>query len=117
MHLVPALSSNINTNNLLGVAFSNAYLTARETIPITPNVGFNVLVLKPGQQNRWDPEDETIRLCSMATGKLKVEIEGSGLEFHVGPNGMFKIRPGVAALVTNRLYVDAVVHVTTIRES
>jgi hypothetical protein len=80
-------------------------------------VGFNVLVLKPGQQNQWEPETGVVRFCSMATGKLTVKMAREGLEFQVGPNGMFKIRPGAAALVTNRLYVDAVVHITTIRES
>ena len=99
----------------LGIAFSTAYLTARDAIPVTPDVGFNVLVLKPGQQNRWDPEEDAVRLCSMATGKLRVKMEDSEHEFQVGPNGLFKVRPGAAVLVTNRLYVDAVVHVTTVR--
>jgi hypothetical protein len=108
--------SVFNLPILPGVAFSTAYLTARDAIPVTPDVGFNVLILKPGQQNKWEAKDGVIRLCSMATGKLRVKMGDDGLEFQVGPNGMFKIRPGATVLVTNRLYVDAVVHVTTLRE-
>lgn len=37
-----------------------------------------------------------------------------GQDFLMGPNGMIRIRPGVECTVTNRLYIDATVHVTTV---
>lgn len=37
-------------------------------------------------------------------------------EFVIGPHGVFKIKPGVKAWAQNRLYIDSVVHVVSVRE-
>lgn len=78
-------------------------------------MGFNVVTLKPGGSHRF-AAGESLRLCSLATGKLSVKTTGADAdaEFRIGPNGMFKVAPGAACVVRNRVYVDAVVHVTTV---
>lgn len=54
-------------------------------------------------------EADTTRLCSVAAGKVRVAI-GDEAEFLVGPHGMFKVRAGIACVVRNGMYLDAVVH-------
>lgn len=85
-------------------------------MPVEPGVGFNVIALKPGGSHKFSA-GESLRLCSLATGKLSVKTTGgpgSDTEFRIGPNGMFKVPPGMACVVRNRVYVDAVLHVTTV---
>lgn len=53
-----------------------------------------------------------VRLCSVASGKLQVKMHGQ--EFSIGSNGMVMIRPGADCTVINKLYMDAVVHVTIV---
>lgn len=84
-------------------------------MPIEEGIGFNVVTLKPGGAHKF-PAGQSLRLCSLATGKLSVKMaqEGGDAGFQIGPNGMFKVLPGVVAGVRNRVYVDAVLHVTTV---
>ncbi|ROT34586.1 hypothetical protein SODALDRAFT_329695 [Sodiomyces alkalinus F11] len=97
------------------VAFSNSYLTSNRAIPVSNDVSFNVVVLKPGSSTQLAAEDDKMRLCSLATGKVRVRMDGVD-EFVMGPNGMFKVRSGVGCSVQNRLYIDAVLHITTITD-
>ncbi|KAL2754769.1 hypothetical protein ACRALDRAFT_1077033 [Sodiomyces alcalophilus JCM 7366] len=97
------------------IAFSNSYLTSNRAIPVSNDVSFNVVVLKPGSSTQFAAEEEKMRLCSLATGKVRVRMDAVE-DFVIGPNGMFKVRPGVACSVQNRLYIDAVIHVTTIAD-
>lgn len=101
--------------NAADIAFSNAYLSSNAAVPIMGGVGFNVINLKPGGSHKF-PAQQSLRLCSLATGKLsvKVEQEGGDAGFQIGPNGMFRVLPGAAASVRNRVYIDAVLHVTTV---
>jgi len=55
------------------------------------------------------------RVCSIASGKLRVRIDGES-EFTIGPHGLFKVRPGTACSVQNRLYIDAIVHISSLTE-
>lgn len=55
-----------------------------------------------------------LRTCSVASGKVKITMAGK--TFQMGPNGVFVVRPGQACKVENRLYIDAVVHCTTIED-
>ncbi|KAM0283721.1 hypothetical protein ACHAQH_002310 [Verticillium albo-atrum] len=96
------------------VAFSNSYLTTNQTIPISPDVSFNVVVLKPGGTTHWAALEGQLRVCSVAAGKVRVKLDDT--EFVLGPNGMFKIRAGAKCSATNRLYLDAVLHISTIAE-
>ncbi|KAK0371256.1 hypothetical protein CLIM01_11395 [Colletotrichum limetticola] len=95
------------------VAFSNSYLTSNQAVTVSEEISFNVIVIKPGESHEWTAEPEKVRICSLAAGKLKVKLENTE-PFSMGPNGMFKMKPGTTCTVLNRLYIDAVVHVTTV---
>ncbi|KAI0385699.1 hypothetical protein F5Y04DRAFT_291152 [Hypomontagnella monticulosa] len=97
-----------NTTNI--VAFSNAYLAQNQAIRISRDVSFQVITVKPGTVHTWSASANKFQLCSVASGKLDVKIQGQ--EFTIGANGMIQIRPGVDCTVINRLYIDAMVHVT-----
>ncbi|KAL0943192.1 uncharacterized protein CTRU02_201078 [Colletotrichum truncatum] len=101
--------SEIPTN----VAFSNAYLTSNQAVTVSEDIAFNVLVIKPGASHQWTEEEDKVRICSLAVGKVNVNL-GKTEPFQIGPNGMFKLKPGVACLIENRMYIDAVVHVTSV---
>lgn len=64
---------------------------------------------------RWSPSESGTRLCSIAYGTVQVRLSERE-EFPIGPNGMFKVGPGVACVVANPSHSGAVVHVTTIGE-
>lgn len=98
------------------MAFSNSYLTTNQAVSVSEDISFNVIVIKPGNSHKWTAEPEKVRICSLATGKLKVKMENTD-PFQIGPNGMFKLKPGVACTVENRLYIDVVVHVTSVAQS
>ncbi|KAK6212232.1 ribosomal protein L27 [Colletotrichum tabaci] len=95
------------------VAFSNSYLTTNQAVTVSEDISFNVIVIKPGDSYHWPEEADKVRICSIATGKLKVKLDNAEA-FLMGLNGMFKLKPGMACTVENRLYVDSVVHVTTV---
>ncbi|TQN69332.1 hypothetical protein CSHISOI_06173, partial [Colletotrichum shisoi] len=95
------------------VAFSNSYLTTNQAVTVSEDIFFNVIVIKPGDSYHWPEEADKVRICSIATGKLKVKLDNAEA-FLMGFNGMFKLKPGMACTVENRLYVDSVVHVTTV---
>lgn len=102
-----------DANHVLDVAFSNSYLTSNQAVTVSEEISFNVIVIKPGESHEWAAESEKVRICSLAAGKLKVKLENAE-PFSMGPNGMFKMKPGTACTVLNRLYIDAVLHVTTV---
>lgn len=87
-------------------------------VPVAPGIAFNVITLKPGGRHKF-PAQQSLRLCSLATGKLSVrmEQESGDVGFQIGPNGMFKVYPGTVASVRNRLYIDAVLHISTVDSS
>ncbi|GJC87693.1 hypothetical protein ColLi_10531 [Colletotrichum liriopes] len=97
------------------VAFSNSYLTTNQAVTVSEDISFNVIVIKPGDSHQWPAEAEKVRICSLAAGKLKVKLDNTE-PFQMGPNGMFKLRSGMACTVENRLYIDAVIHVTTVSQ-
>ena len=99
----------------LDIAFSNAYLSSNAAVPVMQGVGFNVITIKPGGSHKFRA-DQSLRLCSLAAGKLSVKVvqDGDDLGFRIGPNGMFRVLPGTVASVVNRLYIDSVLHVTTV---
>ncbi|KAF4975693.1 hypothetical protein FZEAL_7548 [Fusarium zealandicum] len=94
------------------LAYSNSYLTSGQPVTVSEDVSFNVLVVKPGSISHWNVEDEKLRTCSIAAGKVRVTTGDQ--TFQLGPNGMFVVRPGQTCKVENRLYLDSVVHCTTI---
>lgn len=104
--------SSTHILTFVDIAFSNSYLTSNHPVTVSEDVSFNVIVLKPGHSSPWNVEDNKLRTCSVAAGKVRVTMGEN--TFHLGPNGMFVIRPGQACKVENRLYLDSVVHCTTI---
>lgn len=110
----PGPTSNSYTNFSTDIAFSNSYLTSGNPVVVSEDVSFNVLVIKPGSVSHWTVEDDKLRTCSVASGKIKVTM--GEREFQLGPNGMFVVRPGQTCKVENRIYLDSVVHCTTIAD-
>lgn len=102
------------TEALPDIAFSNSYLRSREPVDISDGVRFNLIVLGAGSSNHWRAQNGRLRTCSVASGKITVKI--SGKEFLLGQHGMFVVHPGQQCTVENRLYVDAIIHCTTIND-
>jgi len=100
--------------DILDVAFSKPFLSAGHEIQVCPEASFKVQTIRSGMTHRFDPSDDTTRLCSIASGKLKVKIEGED-EFVLGPHGMFKVKHDVGCTVENQLYLDVIMHITTIK--
>ncbi|KAK1637948.1 hypothetical protein BDP81DRAFT_393618 [Colletotrichum phormii] len=111
--VAPGRIRDERSESATNVAFSNSYLTSNQAVTVSEDIFFNVIVIKPGESHEWTAESEKVRICSLAAGKLKVKLENT-VPLLMGPNGMFKIKPGTACTVWNRLYIDAVVHVTTV---
>lgn len=92
------------------VAFSKAYLM-NHTVRVSADVLFRVEVITSGSSTRRVADRGRMRVCSVAAGKVRVRVEGED-EFSVGLHGMFKVRAGKACVVQNRLYEDAVLHIS-----
>jgi len=73
------------------------------------------MTISSGNTQHFEANGRRTRLCAVVSGKLRIII-GDEPEFVVGSHGMFKISPGVACSVTNRSYVDAKLHVTSIAD-
>ena len=91
--------------------------TQNQAISIVTNLGFQVLVIRPGTFHSWKDSGNTnkLRLCSVASGKVRVKMHGQ--DFMVGPNGMFKVGPGIDCVTMNPLYIDATLHVSILLEN
>ena len=76
-------------------------------------MAFNIVAIKPGDKAKWEAHESQLRTCSVAAGKIDVQI--SGRKFAMGPNSVFIIRPGEACVATNKLYIDATLHCTTVK--
>ncbi|KAF5668108.1 hypothetical protein FHETE_5374 [Fusarium heterosporum] len=87
------------------IAFSNSYLTSGQPVTVSEDVSFNVILLKPGSASHWNVEQDKLRTCSIAAGKVRVTMGEKA--FQMGPNGMFIVRPGQSCKVENRLYIDS----------
>ncbi len=72
-------------------------------IMVDSDISFHVEVIRVGTKRSFQKDERRTRICSLTTGKLKVLLDS--VEFAIGPNGMFKIRPGSVCLVENRLYL------------
>ncbi|KAK3687743.1 hypothetical protein B0T22DRAFT_138109 [Podospora appendiculata] len=95
------------------IAFSKAYLSTNKSIPVCEDVSFRVDTIESGATLHMEPERNMTRICSLATGKARVKLEGEA-EFTIGPHGMFKVKAGVSCTVQNWLYDNAILHVTSL---
>ncbi|KAL2267272.1 hypothetical protein VTJ83DRAFT_4549 [Remersonia thermophila] len=93
------------------IAFSKPYLSSARAVPVCEDVGFHVDTIPSGGTLQLLAERDAMRLCSVATGKVRITI-GSEPAFDLGPHGMFKVKAGVACTVRNELSMDAVLHMT-----
>ncbi|OAA37607.1 Cupin, RmlC-type [Beauveria brongniartii RCEF 3172] len=103
----------VDAANGENIAYSNAYLNGREPVAVSEDVAFNVITIKPGDKARWEAHDSQLRTCSVASGKIEMTMGAK--KFGTGPNSLFIIRPGEACVATNKLYIDATVHCTTVK--
>ncbi|RYP62450.1 hypothetical protein DL770_009588 [Monosporascus sp. CRB-9-2] len=96
------------------VAFSTTYLSQQgQAVMVAPNIAFQVVTVRPGTTHMWKKDGtDKLRLCSVASGKVKVKMHGE--EFTIGPHGMFKVGPGVECTAINTLYVDAMLHISVL---
>lgn len=105
----------VQTKTHENIAFSNAYLTSNQMVPIDHNMSYRVEVVRPGQSVSFDSEGQAMRMCTLASGKLRVAVGDD--RFTMGPHGMFKVKPGTSFLVENRLYIDAYLHITALHNA
>lgn len=75
---------------------------------------FGVHVLPVDSSLHLDAEPLSIRFCSVAAGKIMVELEGN-MPFLIGPHGMFKLMPEMIAQVSNASEEEAVLHVSALK--
>ncbi|KAI1773894.1 hypothetical protein F4818DRAFT_85214, partial [Hypoxylon cercidicola] len=106
------IRGDAQSDTIYNFAFSNSYLAQNQVVQIGRDISFQVITVKPGAIYSWEISTDKLRLCSIASGKLHVRMHDQ--EFSMGPNGMVRIKPRVSCIATNRLYVDAMVHVATI---
>jgi len=100
------------------IAWSSSYLRASGHGVKLPGVQFDIINVPAGLSYSWDKAIPGLRVCSVASGKVQVQI-GKGKEkqeFAIGANGMWRIRAREKCVVVNKHYSEAVVHISTIVE-
>ncbi len=84
-------------------------------MPVSDSTLFRVDTIRSGATFYMDADPKTLRVCSIAVGKLSVHINDEP-EFIIGPHGMFKVKPGASCAMTNRLYIDSTLHTIVLQE-
>ncbi|KAH8903193.1 hypothetical protein BR93DRAFT_931633 [Coniochaeta sp. PMI_546] len=97
------------------IAFSKAYLSTNQSVRVSQDASFRIDVVTSGSSLRWAATPDRMRICSVGAGKVKVRIQDEE-EFDLGPHGMFRLLPGRSCVVLNRLYGNAVLHVTEVSD-
>ncbi|KID85717.1 Cupin, RmlC-type [Metarhizium guizhouense ARSEF 977] len=103
-----------NEDSSRNIAYSGAFLTSSTPITISHDIDFNILTIRPGQIYNVPVQKGKIQVFSVASGKLKVTTGGKVVQ--LGPNGVFPVRPGEKCVIENRIYFEAVVHCTTVKD-
>ncbi|KAL1879197.1 hypothetical protein Daus18300_001776 [Diaporthe australafricana] len=85
------------------------------TFKVDSRLTFEVRVIPVDGSLLLDNGPSSRKLCSLATGKVMVELEGNA-PFVIGPHGMFQLMPGRSGRVTNASQVDAVLHVSILEK-
>ncbi|OAQ75783.1 mif2/CENP-C like domain-containing protein [Purpureocillium lilacinum] len=93
------------------IIYSMPFLSSAQPVTVATDVAVNIQVVKPGTKARWASEKAQLRSCMVSQGKVKVRIGTTTA--HVGPGGLFVVRPGRECAVENRQYGDAVIFCTT----
>ncbi len=95
----------------LDIAFSSSYLAQGRAVSVLDGTTFQVAEIQAGGSLRWPAEEARVRICAVARGIIRVKL--SDREFPIGPNGMWKVKEGVACAAVNPFHMGAVVHVIT----
>ena len=82
-------------------------------LQIADNVSLTSSVITSGSTYSFAADPNKIRACVLLAGKVKVDVDGEA-QFTVGPQGVFRIAPGVGCSVHNHFYVDATMQITTV---
>ena len=97
------------------IAYSRNYLAANQSVRVSQDAAFRVEIVSSGTTLRLTGVPDRLRICSVGAGKVRVRMQDEG-EFDLGPHGMFRVLPGNSCVVLNRLYGDAVLHVTEVSD-
>ncbi|ROV91988.1 hypothetical protein VSDG_07615 [Cytospora chrysosperma] len=103
-----------NLGAMENIAFSKSYLANGHEVPVCKEAAFRVEIIRSGHSQQFRFKNDTLCLCSIASGKLRVKMDGED-PFTIGSHGMFRILPGSACVVENEVYDDVTMHVTSIR--
>lgn len=79
---------------------------------VSRDVTYEVKSIKSGHNLELEADQTKTRYCTLASGKLYIKVQEQE-PFTIGPHGLFKIAPGSAAKIQNRLYIDSVLHIST----
>jgi hypothetical protein len=94
--------------------FTSAYL-AGDQVSLTEDVSFRLENLGPGETSHWEAKENTLRICSVSQGTVVVTLPDAEMEkFRVGPNGMWKVKPGSPLRMLNPFHSGVTIHVTSI---
>lgn len=97
------------------IAFSKSYLATGLEVQVCREATFQVAVIRSGHTHKFQPEDNIMRICSVASaGKLSIKLNGEE-PLTIGSHGMFTIRPRSECLVECEIYDDVALHVTSIK--
>jgi hypothetical protein len=94
------------------IAMSCGHLTGNQPITVADNIGLHDIVVGRGRIHQWPVENDKLRLCYIAAGKVQVKIGGQ--TYRQGPNSSLVIRPGKTCIVENRFFQDAIIHCTVV---
>ncbi|KAH8905762.1 hypothetical protein BR93DRAFT_699581 [Coniochaeta sp. PMI_546] len=99
------------------IALSRAYLSSTQAARVTDTLSVRVRTLTPGaaMHLHLEPDADKTRLCILIAGQVHVKMDGD-VDFIIGPGGLFVVKPGVAARVQNRLFMDCALHVVVCDE-
>lgn len=99
---------------LEGIAFASEYLSHSPSVAVAEEVTFRVVEMPAGKTERWEADEGTLRVCSVAQGSVAVTLDET--KFMIGMNGMWKVKKGSVCEVANPSGQKAVIHVTSIME-
>ncbi|KAK0702069.1 hypothetical protein B0T26DRAFT_539879 [Lasiosphaeria miniovina] len=111
--IAPGRLNESSSSKPQNIAFSKAYLSTNQAVQVCEDVAVRVETIHSGTALSLAAESRNIRICSVASGKLRVKV-GDEPEFIIGPHGIFKVRAGVSCTVQNAMYIDAILHMTVL---
>lgn len=74
---------------------------------------YEICVMPPKTALRLEADWRHLRICTLASGKISVNVQDEAA-FKIGPQGVFKLAPGVSGGVLNVAGVDAVLHISSL---